>query len=488
MTTPAPGAVVCAVDVGTSAIRAAFVSADGRVIREVRRERRPGEGAVTFSASLLWSDTAAVLAEITREWHGSIASLAIAGHVGTVLVQSDGEPLGVGHGWADTTGVAELSAHWGADQLRSVGRPAVTGGAVPLLTLTAEREPASLRRLRWVLTPKDYLLHRLGASPSTDATTAAYSLALDVREVRWNRGLLVESGLTPEHFPPVRQSTDVIGSVSEWASRLTGLPEGTPLVAGGPDGTVGASAVLGTRRGVVADVAGTTDVLTAITSRVGSGNDPAVTNPYLVAGLWSRGGATGMTGGAVAYWAGLLGWQGVTRVPQSVQGDMESLPPGCHGLSILPTINGSRFPDWTPFEKGAVWGLGELHTPAHILRAAQEAASFLVRHAVEALTPADGSPVLLAGGTARSDSLAQLRADVLGRPLMASQVADVSLLGAALLAHVGAGTYRDLDEAHEQMRPAMRTFEPHAGRSAQYDELYAAWTDTRKCLQHRRDQ
>jgi len=128
--------VVCAVDVGTSAVRAALVTQDGQRLIQARGERGPDEGTETFDAERLWDGLCEVLLHITAgAGRSHLRCLAIAGHVGQVLVDEQSRPLGRAGGWADSRGVREVAAGWPdpAAALRPTGRPAVTGGAVPLL-------------------------------------------------------------------------------------------------------------------------------------------------------------------------------------------------------------------------------------------------------------------------------------------------------------------------------------------------------------------
>lgn len=482
------GQLVCAVDVGTSAVRAAVVDSRGTIHRAARRPRRPGQGAVTFDPAVLWNDVVHVLGDLELAEAPGVAAVSMAGHVGTVLVDRRGEPVMPGRGWADSAGVAELQRIWANDhtQLSVVGRPAITGGALPLLMWLRQHDVATSRRVHWALSPKDYLLLCLGAAGWTDGTTAGYTLALDVAERTWAVDLLNQTGIGDRCWPQIAAATQIVGAVSSDAADATGLPAGTPIAAGGPDGTVGAAAVLGRSEKVVADVAGTTDVLTTLASQLHGCESAAVTNPYLEPGQWARGGATGMTGGAVGAWSNLLGFASPAELPAEISEVMEQLPPGCDGLSISPTLTGSRFPDWHPDDTGALWGLTEDHGPAHIVRATQEAGAFVVRAGIDLLVDRSRSTLLLAGGVAKSAALAQLRADVLGMPVRASQMADASLLGAAMVGQVAAGTFDDLMDAQSAMAPATRHFAPDPDRARQYDALYAAWAETRRCLRHRR--
>ncbi|MER8006848.1 FGGY-family carbohydrate kinase [Streptomyces sp. NPDC094149] len=472
--------VVCAVDVGTSAVRAALVTRDGQRLLQAREERGPDEGTETFDAERLWDGLCHVLRHITaRAGRSHLRCLAIAGHVGQVLVDEQSRPLGRAGGWADSRGVREVAAGWpdAAAALRLTGRPAVTGGAVPLLHWLKDKEPSLHQRTRWALAPKDFLVLRLTGEVATDVTSAAYTLGSDVTRRAWDPGLLAIGGKGPEHFPPQHAATDVVGAVTAAAADRTGLPLGLPVAAGGPDGTVGAAAVAGSAPDAVVDVAGTTDVLTRVIASPEERPAAAVLNPYLTPGLWTCGGATGMTGGALAYWARLLALGDPTTALHRLGPAIRAVPPGSDGLSMSPLLTGSRFPGWNQNERGNLWGLGEHHTAAHVLRAAQEAAAYVVRQAVDTLMADDAPdhPVVLAGGPSRTPEVAQLRADVLGRPVHASSEADASLHGAALLALVAAGMEDNLRAAQTRRGPRLRRFTPQAPVAARYERLYRQW-------------
>jgi xylulokinase len=472
--------VVCAVDVGTSAIRAALVTREGQRVLAARRERGPDEGAETFDAERLWDGLCHVLRRLAvGAPRARPRCLAIAGHVGQVLVDEQSRPLGAAGGWADSRGVREVADGWPdpVTALRVTGRPAVTGGAVPLLRWLRDEDPALHERIRWVLAPKDFLVLRLTGAAATDMTSAAYTLGSDVTRRAWDPALLALTGKGPRHFPPQHAATDIVGAVTPAAAGTTGLPPGLPVAAGGPDGTVGAAAVAGCAADTVVDVAGTTDVLTRVIASPGERPAAAVLNPYLVPDLWTCGGATGMTGGALAHWVRLLGLGDPAGALRQLDPTLRTIPPGSEGLWVSPLLTGSRFPVWNPDERGRLWGLGEHHSPSHVLHAVQEAASYVVRQAVDILvadhTP--DTPVVLTGGPSRSPALAQLRADVLGRPVHASTEPDATLHGAALLALVAAGLETSLPAAHAHTAPRLHRYTPRAEVAACYDRLYRQW-------------
>ncbi|MFD5896858.1 FGGY-family carbohydrate kinase [Streptomyces sp. NPDC060366] len=460
---------VIAVDVGTSAVRAVAIDVGGQVVAQRRIARTSGLGGDTFDADELERDVRAALAGVSGG--PAPAALAIAAHIGTVAVDSALRPLGRGGGWADTRGVERLAALGDATVrrlLHAAGRPALTGGALAHL-LGMEPELAS--RVHAVLSPKDFLVARLTGRLTSDTISAAYTLASDVRHRAWNTGLLAEAGLDPALLPPQSEPTSVVGALTGEAGAATGLPAGLPVIAGGPDGSVGIGLLLGGAGDVIADVAGTTDVIGRLLPGPDDVPEGAVLNPSVLPGRFVAGGATGLTGGAVARWRSLVG-----TVPDE---ELAAVPPGANGLTVLPGMTGARFPTWRSGTRGAVLGQRPDHDAACLLRAAQEAAAFTVREGMDHLDPTGGLPVALAGGSSRSAHVARLRADILARPLLISPEPDVTLLGAAALAFIGSGLDTDLDAIRARLIGTPRRVDPDAARAARYERLHSRWLELR---------
>ncbi|RDG39366.1 xylulokinase [Streptomyces corynorhini] len=464
---------VVAVDIGTSAVRAAVVDAEGRVLAHERVVRGSGLGGDSFDAMELDRDVRAALAGVSGQASGrssgrsAPAALAVAAHIGTVAVDADLRPVGPGSGWADSRGIPRLAA-LGADTVRrllhAAGRPALTGGALAHLL---EMEASRTARVHALLSPKDFVLARLTGRLTTDTISAAYTLASDVRRREWNLGLLARTGLDPALLPPQSEPSAVVGALTEEAARATGLPVGLPVVAGGPDGSVGIGLLLGENEDVIADIAGTTDVVGRLLPGSDDPPDGAVLNPSVLTGRFVAGGATGLTGGAVARWRSLVG---------TVEDEeLAAVPPGAHGLTVVPSMTGARFPDWRPGSRGALLGQRPEHDAACLLRAAQEAAAFTVRQGIDRLDPSGGLPVALAGGSSRSAHVARLRADVLDRPLLVCAEPDVTLLGAAALALRGSGSDHGADALRARLLSTTRTVEPDPARAARYARLHARW-------------
>jgi xylulokinase len=481
---------VCAVDVGTSAVRARLVNDCGQVIAASRRNRS-GQTPGQFDPEALWSVTASAVREVisTVPVPSSIKAVGIAGLIGTVLVDDQLRPVVAGSDWSDGRGIELLQSRprEAVDSLLSrTLRPAATASALALLLWLRQHQAEDIAGLRWVLSPKDYLNARLSGAVATDVTSAAYTLLLDVRARMWSAFALDFAGLRDIVMPHPHYGSDVIGQVTPAGSAETGLAVGTLVIAGGPDGTLGAVGLIGTNTGTVVDIGGTTDMITQFgTDESAAIPRHAVCNPHPEPGWWAYGGPTGVTGGAADWAARLVGFRDAAAAGGQLAA-LSSIPPGSNGLLALPFLSGSRFPRWNAAERAALLGLNETHGPMDVIRAFQEAGAFAAREGIDELDPAGTAKVVLAGGVARSDALVRLRADIIGRPIDAYESADASLRGVGVLAAVGAGLQPDVAAAAAAVPASLTNYKPDPVRVRAYDHLYARWMAARK--QHRHDQ
>jgi sugar (pentulose or hexulose) kinase len=125
-------------------------------------------------------------------------------------------------------------------------------------------------------------------------------------------------------------------------------------------------------------------------------------------------------------------------------------------------------------------GLSRVHTAAHIVRAIMEGVAFSVRHVLEVAEQQAGlwaERIRLAGGGIRNAAWNQIKADILGRPVVTMADPDASVLGAAMLAGLGAGVFVTTAEASAAMVRSDIEYLPHRDLSAQYDQQYGLYRD-----------
>ena len=146
------------------------------------------------------------------------------------------------------------------------------------------------------------------------------------------------------------------------------------------------------------------------------------------------------------------------------------------GVYFVPALTGLGAPYWDMYARGTIVGLTRGTTRSHLVRATLEAIAYQTRDVVEAMTSEANLRIPLlrvdGGGTA-NDFLMQFQADILGVPIQVAEIAETTALGAAYLAGLAVGFWRDTDDIAKQCR-ADKAFEPKMSAD-QRDTVYAGW-------------
>jgi gluconokinase len=167
----------------------------------------------------------------------------------------------------------------------------------------------------------------------------------------------------------------------------------------------------------------------------------------------------------------LYGWLKESLLPESdfatIESELELMVPDSHGLTILPFWAGERSTGWNPDARGTILGVSLQTRPIEILRAAMEAIAYRFALMARALEPFAPGATLIASGHAlgSSPTWVQILADVLGRPLMVSELSEASTRGAALLALEAAGKITSIEEFSV---PVKMVFEPNMSHHGVY--------------------
>lgn len=433
------------IDLGTSGLKAAAVTADGVVAAEAEAAyvvASPAPGYAEIAAQDWVTALRQALADLGDH---TFTSVGVAGQMhGVVLVDEQGAPCRPAMLWPDRRAQAEL-AGWhalsGAQRVR-LANPITPGMAGPMLRWVLRHEPTTAGRARVALQPKDYLRGQLGGPAVTERSDASATLLWDVPADGWALDVVADLGLPASLLPDVVASHRVVGEAE--------LPGRPALVTGAGDTP---AALLGTGGLAAGEVQ--VNLGTGAQILIGVDVPDPVADPvthlyadtgsawYRMAGLQNG----GLALNAVRRWLG-LDWPAFFAAASSS-------PVGAGGVSVLPFLAGERGGVAGPNSRGAWLGLSEATTAADIARAAVEGMVFAVRQGVELLAAAPRT-VRVSGGGVREAFVAQMLADVLGAEVRVIAERSASALGAAMLAALGVGVClpvaadRVLVEPHEQ--------------------------------------
>jgi xylulokinase len=458
------------IDVGTSGTRTLICDEKGTIAGSATVEHpisSPKPGWSEQHPEDWWKATAKSVRTALRKAKlkgRDIAGLGLSGQMhGSVFLDKNDRVLRPAILWNDQrTGkeCEEITATIGKRRLiKLVSNPALTGFTAPKILWVRNHEPRVYGKTKKVLLPKDYIRFRLTGTFATEVSDASGTLLLDVKKRRWSRqmlsGLQIDEALLPECY----ESPEVSGKISKIAAKETGLAEGTPVVGGGGDQAAGAVGNGIVKKGVISATMGTSGVVFAFSDTVAT--DPlgrAHTFCHAVPGKWHIMGVVLAAGGSFQWFRNKLGEREVAEAKKKkvdpyelLTAEAEKAPVGSEGLIFLPYLTGERTPHADPDARGAWVGLSMRHGRNELIRSVMEGATYAMKDSFEIIRNL-GVPikeVRLSGGGARSAFWRQMQADIYEANVCTINATEGPAFGVALLAGVGTGVFKTVEEACE---------------------------------------
>ncbi len=151
--------------------------------------------------------------------------------------------------------------------------------------------------------------------------------------------------------------------------------------------------------------------------------------------------------------------------------------PGADGLVMLPFFAGERFPIRDSLARGALFGLTYSHNKTHVTRTILESVIYTLRWIMETLEEHGIRIRKVGGGGARSSIWRQIQADILGKPVLYPKVEEASALGAAMLAAISKGTYKNLRESTRNMVKLGEDRRPNRGNYRKYSRIFTMYKE-----------
>ena len=489
-------AYIFAIDNGTQSVRALLFDVDGNLVGKGKQEIEP-----YFSENPGWAEQhpeyywESLKKASDKLWScinidpSLIRGVAVTTQRGTVVnLDKNGKPLRPAIIWLDQRHAevkGPIKGWWGL--LFKVARveDVVTRFREKSQAIwIRQNQPEIWQRTHKYLLLSGYLSYRLTGNYVDSIGAQVGYIPFDYKKLRWAsasdwRWNLLS--MTPDMLPTLVQPGESMGSITAEASRQTGVPEGTPVIASASDK---ACEIIGSG-GVAPHIGcmsyGTTATINTTNKRY---VEPI---PYMPAypsaiphffcsevmiyrGFWM-----------VSWFKKEFGHReqkiAIERgiEPEQLFDELvNQVPAGSMGLTLQPYWSpGVREPG--PEAKGAIIGFGDVHTRAHIYRAILEGLAYALREGKERIEKRSGQKITrlrVAGGGSQSDAAMQLTADIFGIPAERPHTYETSGLGAAIDVAVGLGIYPDFDVAVEKMTRVGDIFEPDPQTSQKYDRLY----------------
>jgi xylulokinase len=475
-------------DVGTGGSRAVVIDAAGRIAAAATVEHEPFRSPLTGWAEQdprdWWRASAAAIRAVLMEVDPqSIKAVGLSGQMhGSVLLDQNDEVLRPALIWCDQrTGdqCRAITESVGTQRLIELTcNPALTGFTLPKMLWVREHEPEVWQQTRAVLLPKDYVRLRLSGDKATDVADASGTLLLDVSARRWSAEMLSAAEIDESLLPAVYESPQITGTISATGQEATGLPKGTPVVAGGGDQAAGAVGMGIVRAGTVSATIGTSGVVFAASDKPSLDPKGRVhTFCHAVPNRWHVMGVTQGAGLSLRWFRDQFGaGPDDGRDPyERLTDEAAEVPAGADGLLWTPYLMGERTPHLDPNARAALVGLTASHTRAHVVRALLEGVTFSLRDTLEIFREMQVpvNEIRLGGGGARSKLWRQIQADVYGREVATVKAEEGAAYGAAMLAGVGAGAWPSVDAACDAVVSVAERIRRNPDAAAMMEQQYA---------------
>ncbi len=388
-----------------------------------------------------------------------------------VLCDKDKKPLRPAIHWTDSRAVEEsreLNARYGEEILRLTYHKAGTLWTLPQLLWVKKREPDVFEKIRYIFFEKDYIRYLLTGVFCTDYIEAEGSMLFDCEKLCWSEQLCSIAGLDITVLPPIKNPTDIIGSITQTAAKLTGLKEGTPVICGTTDTVMEIFAAGAVKKGDVTVKLATAGRICVITDKPYPHRD-LVNYSHIAKGLWYPGTATKSAAASYRWYRDTFGGSYEEMNEAAAQ-----IPIGCDGLRFHPYLNGELSPYADPLLCGSFTGVRSMHTKAHFTRAVLEGVCYSLldsRSVLDEVGITYGDVATAIGGGTKGALWRQMTADVLGVTLRTPKSSDSSL-GSAMLAGIAVGVFKDPQDAADRCVRFTSETKPNPENTEKYRRIF----------------
>jgi glycerol kinase len=478
---------ILALDQGTTSSRAIVFNHQGAIVATAQQEFRqifPQPGWVEHDANEIWASQSGVATAALQKANLSatdIAAIGITNQRETTLVwdRATGRPICNAIVWQDrrTAGAC--------DRLRKAGHAAMirrkTGLVVDAyfsgtkLQWILKHVPGAMKRARAGQlafgTIDSWLVWNLtgGRVHVTDVSNASRTMLFNLKTCDWDDELLKLFGIPRSLLPTVRDSSEVYGDCTLWGGAI-------PIAGIAGDQQAALFGQVCTRPGMVKNTYGTGcfmlmntgtkpiasrhNLLTTVAWRVDGRTEYALEGSIFIAG-------------AVVQW--LRDGLGLVKTAAEIEALAAQVTDN-GGVYLVPAFAGLGAPHWDQYARGLVAGITRGTTSAHLARAALEGIAYQVHDVLHAMQSDSGiklKELRVDGGACANNLLMQFQADLLGVPVVRPRVSETTALGAAYLAGLAVGYWKNTAEIAAQWQ-ADRRFIP-AMKSPQRKKLLAGW-------------
>lgn len=482
---------ILALDQGTTSSRAIVFDHNGQIKSVAQKEFTqyfPQPGWVEHNPNEIWSSQASVIAEAISaiDINGlDIAGIGITNQRETTIVWDidTEEPIYNAIVWQDRRTAEycdKLKAQGLTDKIHEKTGLIVdayfSGTKIKWIldNVPGARKRAEMGKLRFGNVDA-WLVWRLtrGEVHVTDVTNASRTMLFNIHDLKWDEDLLKLLDIPLSMMPEVKSSSEIYGH-----TKTTIFAHEVPISGVAGDQQAALFGQMCIEPGAIKNTYGTgcfvmlntgrkpvmskNNLLTTIAWKIGDRVDYALEGSIYV-------------GGSVVQW--LRDGLGFITSSSEIE-DLASTVPDSGGVYFVPALTGLAAPYWDQYARGTIVGITRGTTRAHIARAALDGIAFQTYDIAQAMAKDMEAPLTelkVDGGASRNNLLMQYQSNLLGIKVVRPKITETTALGAAYLAGLAVGFWKDIDEIKNQWQ-VERSFEPLAD-SEEIAAAKAGWAD-----------
>ena len=464
------------IDLGTSSVKMLFMNTNGEVIKTYTKEypiSYPQNGWAEQNPEDWWTGVKECFIEASSDIDlKSIEGISFSGQMhGLVILDEHDSVIRPAILWNDQRTQKECDFLNEMNVSNYTGNQALTGFTAPKILWVKNNELENFNKIKKIMLPKDYILYKLSGVHATDVSDASGMLLLDVEKREWSKELIELCQIEQEMLPKLYESFEVIGTVQKKIAAELGLSEKTKIIAGGGDQAVGAVGVGAVEDGILSVSLGTSGVVFTTTENYFSDNKQRLHSFAHANGKYHQMGVMLSATASLKWW--------VESVNNSKDYEyfnklVEECDDNMNELLFAPYLIGERTPHNDAKIRGGFTGIDVTHNRGHMTKAIMEGVSFALKDTLEILYDMGikASEIRITGGGAKSSVWKKIIANIFNLNVVTVNSTEGPAYGAAILASVGCGRFRSVEEACNNLIKKTETIEPNKEQITYYEEKF----------------
>lgn len=467
-------------DVGTTGCKLTTYDDKGNFVynsyKEYEVSRKGGEHEI--DAEAIFNAVCAVFADTAKKYDLSAVGITTFGETFVALDENDNALL-PSMLYTDPRGEDEckyLCDALGEDKIIHIaGVKPHQMYSLPKIMWIKNNRPEIFAKIKRIMLMEDYIVYKLTGTACIDYSLAARTMAFDIRNKCWSDEILNAADIDKNLLSAPVPAFNVAGGLKTEIALELGIKNIIKIINGAHDQVAAAVGSGVFEVGQAVDGTGTVECVTPVFDKIPENavlyDEGYSVVPYVFDGTYVCY-ALSFTGGAVIKWFrdNMGGGKSYAELDDSVKGEPTE-------ILVMPHFAGAANPYMDNGSKAAMVGLTLEHTNADIYKALMEGVTYEIMTNIEHLESfgINLKKLYATGGGASSDVWLQIKADILGRPVVALLAKEAGTCGTCMMTGVATGIYKDLYEAKKYFVKEKKTFVPNPDNSEKYKKYYQAY-------------